>query len=195
MNRITGTSIGSFILGAILLLLPAFVGAGPVPISVHCTGGPGGPTLAGRLNAAAASASRTLIVTGTCVENVTVRNLRVTIQGAPGATLLPLAAGSPAITFTGGTVDATIRDMIIDAAPGSGAIVVTNNASVTIRNNTIIVDGTDRGIDVRRGGLATISTNSITGAGASIGVDVREQALATIGPANVDGGGLAAGIR
>jgi hypothetical protein len=172
MKNIKGTFVGSFILGAVLLFLPAFAGAAPVPVSVHCTNS---TTIASRLTAAAASASRTLFVTGTCVENVTVRNLRVIINGQHTATITPADPSKAAVTFTGGTTDATITGFTIetgnngllddngDRIKGGDGISVVNGAVVVVSENIIHVNGCGNGVSVKTHGVVTVNFNKITG--------------------------------
>jgi hypothetical protein len=212
MNRITGTSIGSFILGAVLLLLPAFVGAAVVPVSVHCTAS---TTIASKLTAAAASPSRTLFVTGVCVENVTVRNQRVIIDGTGGATLKPLDPTKAAITFRGGTTEATIQGMTIETgANPTDPSAPTPGTSCNADGNTL--KGGD-GIDVRDGANVSIGLaaafdvpahngtggaiipatpdvvaigNTINVRGAGRGIRVRNGANATLSANTINGNKL-----
>lgn len=139
-------------------------------------------TAGGRLNTAAGSAARTLVVNGTCTENMTVRNLRVTIDLTNGS-IVALNTGSPAITFTGGTTDATITGGTVSNAGTGGGIVVDRNASVTIQNVFVDAFGGGDAVGIRRGGLATLNTNTISGAGSGTGrgIRIRDQAFMSLG--------------
>jgi len=160
--------------------LLAFATTSFAQVSVFC--GNAKVTLGGRLSAAAASSSRTLVVHGTCTENVTVRNLRVNIDlGTFGGSIVALVGTTPAITFTGGTTDSTITGGSIVNGGTGGAVVVDRNASVTIQG--VVIVGAGDMVAVRRGGLATLNSNLISGTNpaAGRGIRIRNQAFMTLG--------------
>jgi hypothetical protein len=169
---------------AVIAAAVVFAATSAFSADVHVFCGSVKVTAGGRLATAAASANRTLIVHGTCTENMTVRNLRVTIDLATaGGSIVALHTGTPAITFTGGTTDATITGGTVANTGTGGAIVIDRNASVTVQNVTVNVGGGDA-IGIRRGGLATLNTNTVNGPGTSPsgrGIRLRDQALMALG--------------
>jgi len=175
----------SAIIGVAMLLVATSVFAQTPNVHVFCPGVAGAKaTLAGRLNTAASSAARTLLVHGNCVENITVRNLRVTIDlDTFGGSITAAHTGTPAITFTGGTTDASLLGGTVANTGTGGAILVDRNASVTIQEVTVNVGGGDA-IGIRRGGLGALNTNTVNGPGTSPsgrGIRLRDQAFMALG--------------
>lgn len=178
MQTAKGASIGAIVMGLVFSLLPVLGWAVTPTIQVHCTAS---TTIAGRLTAAAASPTRTLFVTGVCVENVTVRNQRVIIDGSHSAILIPLDPTKAAITFRGGTTEATIQNFDVAGHIESGA---NPSPSCNVDGNTI--KGGDA-IDIREGASVNVISNHIVMAGAGRGIRARNESIVTANANTISG--------
>ena len=147
MKRLQRLSIAILVLGGMLAFLPTIAQAQRY---ITCSST---VTIAGNITAAAATAARTLFVSGTCVENVTVR-IRVIIDGRGTATL-------------------KAKD------PTAAAIVFTTSSEGQIQNFKSITGSNTDCIQVTRGGVARILKNTIQGC-FNDGVSVTQNAFARI---------------
>jgi hypothetical protein len=175
-----GISGGFVVLLAVLCFLPSVeCGAGVSP-SVTCVN-PGDLQAAiNSAGAAAAGAKVTLLVSGTCNENVTVPFPLFTLDGQTTATISAPTATSPAVTVAAPGV--TVENFA-SISGGDTGVKVYNSASAVIENNTITGAGNasaTHGVLVTNCASAYIAGNTITSY-PDAGILVRENSSAHIG--------------
>jgi hypothetical protein len=156
MKRLQRLSIAILVLGGMLAFLPTIAQAQRY---ITCSKS---VTIAGNITAAAATSARTLFVSGTCVENVTVR-IRVIIDGRGTATLKAADPSAAAIVFTTST-EGQIQNFKSITGSNSDCIQVTRGGVARILNNTIQNCGND-GVSVTQQAFARIEDNTIKGNG------------------------------
>jgi nitrous oxidase accessory protein NosD len=170
----------------LLLMMLAWPGTGmAATLTVDC--GAGGK-IQTALNAAANG--DTILVTGVCTENVSVRDelTRLTLDGQGTATIHATDSGATAIQVLGRNI--TIRRFTITG--GRSGIGVLRGGSALIDSNTIEKSGS--GVVVHQNGHARIVNNTIQD-NATSGITVQESSVARIGYLDVAGPVLANLVR
>src|SRR5262245_47208939 len=160
------------------LMLLALPGAGrAATLTVDCNA-------AGKIQTAlnAAVNGDTILVTGVCNENVSVRDelVRVTIDGQGTATVHATSLGSSAFQVLGRNI--TIKGFTITG--GRSAFTVLRGGSALIDSNTIQETGT--GISVQQNGHARIVNNTIQ-LNSGGGIVIQESSVARVGYLDVAG--------
>ena len=121
----------------------------------------------------------TIRVTGTCVERVSIKTDRITLDGQGAATLD--GGGGPAAEFDGvvtidGASGVTIQGFTVQNGPGEG-ILGTHGAAFSVRNSTVQDNGST-GVVVAEGSTAELTDCSILRNDA--GIDVFTQSSAVL---------------
>ena len=121
----------------------------------------------------------TIRVTGTCVERVSIKTDRITLDGQGAATLD--GGGGPAAEFDGvvtidGASGVTIQGFTVQNGPGEG-ILGTHGAAFSVRNTTVQDNGST-GVVVAEGSTAELTDCSILRNDA--GIDVFTQSSAVL---------------
>jgi Right handed beta helix region len=121
----------------------------------------------------------TIRVTGTCVERVSIKTDRITLDGQGAATLD--GGGGPASEFDGvvtidGASGVTIQGFTVQNGPGEG-ILCTHGAAFSVRNTTVQDNGFT-GVAVAEGSTAELTDCSILRNG--LGIDVYTQSSAVL---------------
>jgi hypothetical protein len=121
----------------------------------------------------------TIRVTGTCVERVSIKTDRITLDGQGAATLD--GGGGPASEFDGvvtidGASGVTIQGFTVQNGPGEG-ILGTHGAAFSVRNTTVQDNGFT-GVAVGEGSTAELTDCSILRNG--LGIDVYTQSSAVL---------------
>ena len=121
----------------------------------------------------------TILVTGTCVERVSIKTDRITLDGQGAATLD--GGGGPAAEFDGvvtidGASGVTIQGFTVQNGPGEG-ILGTHGAAFSVRNSTVQDNGST-GVVVAEGSTAELTDCSILRNDA--GIDVFTQSSAVL---------------
>ena len=160
----------------------AFVGASPggdadSPMRMRVVNCDRGEEIARAL--ARAEPGDTIRVTGTCVERVSIKTDRITLDGQGAATLD--GGGGPAAEFDGvvtidGASGVTIQGFTVQNGPGEG-ILGTHGAAFSVRNTTVQDNGST-GVVVAEGSTAELTDCSILRNDA--GIDVFTQSSAVL---------------
>jgi hypothetical protein len=121
----------------------------------------------------------TIRVTGTCVERVSIKTDRITLDGQGAATLD--GGGGPIAEFDGvvtidGASGVTIQGFTVQNGPGEG-ILGTHGAAFSVRNTTVQDNGFT-GVAVGEGSTAELTDCSILRNG--LGIDVYTQSSAVL---------------
>ena len=181
MNGSTFKPLGSSILMISVLVLTAPEARGAT-ISVSCPG----QTVQAAVDSA--SAGDIIAVSGTCSENVLIRNekQRITLSGS-GTTISGPSSSSPTLNVRGKGI--AIQGFVITG--GRDGVHVNRGSNAVITGNTI--QGTGRhGILVDQLGFAVITSNIIQNNLNGSGIVVSENSVARIG-FNLDTDGAASG--
>ena len=170
MRRLSGI-YGLVVIGLFLFLLPS-IGEG-VDVIVDCSGQ--------SLQAAiyAAPANTTIIVKGTCNENVVINEnkSKITIDGLGTATIQAANATTTVTVYGRGIV---IKRLHITG--GYNGISVSNGGTATISSNTIDFAG-NNGVVISNGSVAFVVKNTILN-NSNSGIEVHDNATAHIGFVN-----------
>jgi nitrous oxidase accessory protein NosD len=121
----------------------------------------------------------TIRVTGTCVEQVSIKTDRITLDGQGAATLD--GGGGPVAEFDGvltidGASGVTIQGFTVQNGPGEG-ILGTHGAAFSVRNTTVQDNGST-GVAVAEGSTAELTDCRILRNG--LGIDVYTQSSAVL---------------
>jgi len=163
--------------GMLLIMLALPNATAAATLTVDCAAG-------GKIQTALTAAANgdTILVSGVCNENVSVRDelTRLTIDGQDKATVHATDSGASAFQVLGRNI--TIKRFTVTG--GRTGFTVLRGGSALIDSNTIQQSGT--GISVQQNGHARIVNNTIQN-NATSGITVQESSVARIGYLDVAG--------
>lgn len=174
------TSHRRALVAALISLLWLLPSVGKAQTSISC-GSPG--ALQAAIDAAAPGA--TLLVSGTCNENVVIGEDKsdITLDGQGSA----IVDGGPAATATSATIQVRGRGIVIKGFTTPGAITGGRHGVQVLRGGTALIDGNKiqstggNGIFVTQGSSARIINNTIENNLSGDGIQVGENSSARIG--------------